>query len=56
MFTMNKKRQEILTKAASVYRRSLIKSLEHRLEVARAKGDDKLIHQLEVEAEYLNIK
>ena len=53
---MRKNRQEILKKAASTYRESLRKSLEHRLEMARSQGNEQLIHQLEAEAEYLHIK
>jgi hypothetical protein len=52
---MNKNRQEILKQAASIHRESLRKSLEHRLEIARANGDDKLIRQLEAEASYLHM-
>lgn len=52
---MSKKRQEILTKAASAYRESLRKNLEHRLEAARNQGNDKLVRQLEAEANYLHI-
>jgi len=36
-------------------RETLIQSLQHRLEVARAKGDEKLIAQLEAEAKYLRL-
>jgi hypothetical protein len=52
---MNKNRQEILKQAASTHRESLRRSLEHRLEIARAKGDDKLVRQLEAEANYLHM-
>jgi hypothetical protein len=52
---MNKNRQESLKKAALNYRESLRKSLERRLEVARASGNEKLIRQLEAEANYLHI-
>ena len=52
---MNKNRQEKLTKAALTYRESLRKNLEHRLESARAQGNDKLVRQLEAEANYLHI-
>lgn len=54
-FIMSKKSQEILTKAASTYRESLRKNLEHRLEAARNQGNDKLVRQLEAEANYLHI-
>jgi hypothetical protein len=51
---MNKNRQEILTKTAETHRATLQKRLERRLEVARAKGDENLIHLLEAEANYLS--
>ncbi len=52
---MSKKRSEKAQKAADSHRANLQKSLEHRLEVARAKGDEALIRQLEQEASYLNL-
>ncbi|MDJ0532161.1 MAG: hypothetical protein QNJ70_06635 [Xenococcaceae cyanobacterium MO_207.B15] len=52
---MNKNRQQILKKAALNYRESLRKSLERRLEAARASGNKTLIKQLEAEANYLHI-
>ena len=39
-----------------IYRENLRKNLEHRLEVARNKGDQTLITQLEKEASYLNLE
>jgi hypothetical protein len=53
---MNKNLQNRLTKAASAHRDSLQKSLQHRLEVARAQGNENLLRQLEAEAAYLHIK
>ncbi|MBF2022260.1 MAG: hypothetical protein IGR93_19745 [Hydrococcus sp. C42_A2020_068] len=53
---MNKNRQQILTEAAIAHRETLRKSLQHRLEVARAQGNEKLIRQLEAEAAYLHLK
>ncbi len=53
---MNKNRQETLTKAAAAHRETLRKNLQHRLEVARSQGDDKLVHQLEAEAAYLHFQ
>ncbi|WP_199247823.1 hypothetical protein [[Phormidium] sp. ETS-05] len=50
---MNKNRQEILKQAAAVHRETLQKHLQHRLEVARAKGDENLIRLLELEANSL---
>ncbi len=52
---MNKNRQETLKNAALKYRESLRKSLERRLESARASGNESLIRQLEAEANYLHM-
>ena len=35
---------------------TLRRSLQHRLEVARASGNEKLVHQLEAEAAYLHLQ
>lgn len=51
---MNKNRQETLKQAAAVHRANLQKNLQHRLEVARAKGDETLVRMLEAEANYLS--
>ncbi|WP_168192353.1 hypothetical protein [Chroococcidiopsis sp. TS-821] len=40
--------------AAETHRANIQKSLEHRLQVAKAKGDEKLIQQLEAEKNYYN--
>jgi hypothetical protein len=53
---MNNKRQEIITKANLNHRESLRKNLNNRLEAARAKGDEKLVKQLEAEANYLHLQ
>ena len=53
---MNINRQETLKNTAANHRNNLRKSLEHRLEVARANGDERLIRQLEAEASYLHMK
>jgi LPS O-antigen subunit length determinant protein (WzzB/FepE family) len=55
MFRVNKNQNSKVQKAASAHRDSLQKSLEHRLEVARANGDEDLIRQLEQEASYLRL-
>jgi hypothetical protein len=55
LFTVNKNRNGQAQKAAAAHRATLQKLLEHRLEVARAKGDETLIRQLEQEASYLNL-
>lgn len=46
---MNRNRLEAARKAREVHRQNLKKILEHRLEVARSKGDENLIRQLEAE-------
>lgn len=53
--TMNNKRQETLKNASLSHRESMRKSLNNRIEAARAKGDDKLVKQLEAEAKYLHL-
>ncbi len=52
---MNKNRQEALTQAIRTYKESLRQSLQHRLEVARASNNDRLVRQLEAEAAYLHL-
>lgn len=56
MSMMNKNSQETIIKAASAHKESLRKSLQHRLEVARAQGNEALIRQLEKEAAYLHLE
>ncbi len=53
---MNKVRQKSLTKAAAAHRETLRRNLQHRLEVARSRGDDQLVSQLEAEAAYLHFQ
>ena len=52
MFIMNKKPQKH-QQVAQAHKENLRKNLQHRLEVARSKGDAFLVHQLEAEADYL---
>ena len=52
---MNNKRQEVLKQATLSHRESLRRSLQNRLEAARANKDEKLIQQLEAEAKYLHL-
>lgn len=52
---MNNERQQVLKNAHSRHRESLRRSLNNRLEAARAKGNQKLIAQLEAEAKYLHL-
>lgn len=40
--------------AGAAHRANIQKSLQHRLEVARANGDESLIRQLEAEVNYYN--
>jgi hypothetical protein len=56
MFKMNKNRQQIVTQAVSAHRETLRQNLQHRLEVARSQGNEKLVRQLEAEAAYLHLK
>lgn len=44
--------QKHLTDVARLHRANILKSLEHRLQVARAKGQSSLIQQLEAERIY----
>jgi hypothetical protein len=53
MFVMNKNRQQIVTQAAQAHRDTLRKNIQRRLDVARAKGDEMLVRQLEAEAQYI---
>ncbi len=52
---MNKNRHNQVQQAAAAHRDNLQKNLAHRLEVARANGDETLIRQLEAEANYLRL-
>jgi len=52
---VNKTRNNKAQGAAATHRANLQKNLEHRLEVARANGDEALIRQLQQEASYLNL-
>jgi hypothetical protein len=47
-------RLEASKKAHEVHRENIRKSLQHRLQVAKAKGDEKLIRQLEAEMKYFS--
>jgi hypothetical protein len=38
---------------AATYRNNLLKGLQHRIELARMQGNDRLVQQLEAEANYL---
>ncbi|WP_017316548.1 arginine synthesis PII-interacting regulator PirA [Mastigocladopsis repens] len=49
---MTKNRVEATKNAREAHQLNIKRSLEHRLQVARAKGDEKLIRQLEAEMKY----
>ncbi|AKE65039.1 MULTISPECIES: arginine synthesis PII-interacting regulator PirA [Microcystis] len=53
---MNKNRQQVLTQATVAHRETLRRNLQHRLEVARAQGNEALVRQLEAEAAYLHLR
>jgi hypothetical protein len=54
--TMNKNRQQVLTQATAAHQETLRRNLQHRLEVARAQGNEALVRQLEAEAAYLHLR
>ncbi|MBF2056255.1 MAG: hypothetical protein IGQ45_03310 [Cyanobacterium sp. T60_A2020_053] len=45
-------KQSTLQQAKKAHRQSLLSTLEHRLEIARTKGQDSLVNQLEAEKRY----
>ncbi|WP_166507385.1 hypothetical protein [Nostoc sp. 106C] len=49
---MNTTRVQAANKAQEAHRQNIQRDIERRLQVARAKGDDKLIRQLEDEMRY----
>lgn len=50
-----KNRRQRLTQSAEAHRTNMIRNLQHRLEVARAKGDESLVQLLEAEANYIGL-
>lgn len=50
---MSKYRNENPIKVSETHRSNLQKNLQRRLEAARANGDEKLVRQLEAEAQYI---
>ncbi len=46
---MSQGRLKVYSAAQEVHRQNIQRNIEHRLEVARAKGDERLIRQLEAE-------
>ena len=51
---MNRNIQGKAKKAAEAHRDTIQKSIQHRMEVARANGDESLLRQLEAESNYYN--
>lgn len=51
---MNRNRQQAAKQAAEVHRQNIQRSVQRRLEVARAKGDENLVRQLEAEMNHFN--
>lgn len=51
---MNENMQQRFQKAGETHRVNIQRSLQHRLEVAKAKGDENLIRQLQAEMNYYN--
>ena len=51
---MNRNRQQLAKQAAEAHRVNIQKNIQHRLEVAKAQGDETLIRQLEAELNYCN--
>jgi hypothetical protein len=52
VIVMSNNRVQAMQKAQQAHKQNIQRSLEHRLQVARAKGDEKLIRQLEAEMNY----
>jgi hypothetical protein len=52
MYVMSGNLQQCYRQAAQIHQANILKSLEHRLEVARAKGEQNLVLQLEAEKRY----
>jgi hypothetical protein len=50
------RKSQLSATAGQAYKDSLRKNIEHRLEVARSEGNQKLIQQLEQEVAYLHLK
>ena len=52
---MNNKRKNTLKNASNSHKENMRRSLNNRLEAARANGNEQLIKQLEAEAKYLHL-
>lgn len=53
---MKNNRLITVSQATEAHRENLRKNLQHRIEVARVQGNDKLLEQLQQEAAYLQMK
>ncbi|MBE9036714.1 arginine synthesis PII-interacting regulator PirA [aff. Roholtiella sp. LEGE 12411] len=51
---MANSRLQATRKAREVHRVNIQRSVEHRLQVARAQGNESLVHQLEAEMKYFS--
>lgn len=49
---MSRSRAEAVKQARELHRQNIQRILEHRLQVARANGDENLVRQLEAEMNY----
>lgn len=49
---MKRNSQQSVSQVAQIHRANILRNLEHRLEVARSKGEKNLIAQLEAERNY----
>lgn len=52
--TMNRNKKQITKQADQAHRLNIQKSLQHRIEVAKAQGNEALLRQLEAEMNYFN--
>lgn len=50
--TVFQSRRSLLSEVGRVHRENILRHLQHRMEVARAKGDETLVHQLEREMQF----
>ncbi|MBC6421481.1 MAG: hypothetical protein GDA43_09570 [Hormoscilla sp. SP5CHS1] len=49
-----KSRHSVKQEVAKVHRANILENLEHRLQVARSRGDQELVRQLEKEKEQIS--
>ncbi|MEA5503748.1 hypothetical protein VB735_11625 [Halotia wernerae UHCC 0503] len=49
---MSQNRMQVGSQAKEAHRQNIQRSLQHRLQVAKASGDERLIRQLEAEIKY----